>query len=551
MSGESTPVAEAGIFTGVSDPDVAGTGVDFHAVRRWPRTAAAHVLGVSMLLAVLAALPVAPSDLDRHQFPKETLLIGGVLLAVLLVRPWPLLPGRRALRLALVILCVWTIVTAAVATNPWLGWRAAALTVTGVIAFGTAHALARGGAGGILLGWMALAAVAGAATGLAQAIGAEHPFFSRLRAPGGTFGNRNFLAHLAAAALPLLAGLLLQARRRVGLLAAALGLATLSAALVLTRSRAGWLAAIAALAVMSLALLLARRGAGVPVPRRRLLLLPAMMATGIALAIIAPNTLEWRSDSPYSDTLGNLANYREGSGRGRLLQYQNTLELVRRHPILGVGPGNWALHYGEVAPRGDPSFARNDVVPLNPWPSSDWLAAASERGVPVMAAILLLGIAVLWRAWGGVRSGGDRAIAGATLAAVVASVAVAGMFDAVLLLAVPLGFAAVSSGALLARADGVTTDALAPHRRATWLLLALGLALVRSAMQTGAYLVAGDGSSRARLERAALIDPFSYQLRIRLARGPCRTSREHARAARDLAPTWPAAIAAARRCGVR
>lgn len=508
------------------------------------------MLGLSLLLAVLAALPVAPSDLDRHQFPKETLFIAGVFVAVLLARPWPLVPGRRALRFAVALLSLWTIVTAIAATNPWLGWRAAALTVTGVIAFGTAHALARSGAGGILLGWMALAAVAGAATGLAQALGAEHPFFSRLRAPGGTFGNRNFLAHLAAAALPLLAGLQLQALRRVGVVTAALGIATLSAALVLTRSRAGWLAAIAALAVMTLALLLARRGAGVPVPRRRLLLLPAMMATGIALAIVAPNTLEWRSDSPYSDTLGNLTNYREGSGRGRLLQYQNTLELVRRHPVLGVGPGNWALHYGEVAPRGDPSFARNDVVPLNPWPSSDWLAAASERGVPVIAAMVLLGIAVLWRAWGGVRSGGERAIAGATLAALVAAVAVAGMFDAVLLLAVPLGFAAVSGGALLALADGETTTPFATDRRATWLLLALGLALARSAMQTGAYLVAGDGSSRPRLERAALLDPFSYQLRIRLARGPCRTSRQHARAAFELAPTWPAAKAAATRCGL-
>src|SRR5690606_33502176 len=188
------------------------------------------------------ALPVAPSDLDRHQFPKETLFIAGVFVAVLLARPWPLVPGRRALRFAVALLSLWTIVTAIAATNPWLGWRAAALTVTGVIAFGTAHALARSGAGGILLGWMALAAVAGAATGLAQALGAEHPFFSRLRAPGGTFGNRNFLAHLAAAALPLLAGLQLQARRRIGVVTAALGIATLSAALVLTRSRAGWLA---------------------------------------------------------------------------------------------------------------------------------------------------------------------------------------------------------------------------------------------------------------------------------------------------------------------
>jgi O-antigen ligase len=521
-------------------------------VQRWPRTAAAHVLGVSLLLAVLAALPVAPSDLDRHQFPKETLAHLGVFLAVLLVRPWPLLDRRRALQLGACVLVGWSIVTAVLATNPWLGWRAAALTATALVAFGTAHALARAGAGPIILAWVALAAVAGAATGLAQALGAEHPFFSRLRAPGGTFGNRNFLAHLAAAALPLLAWMMLQARRRVGVVLAAVGIAAMSAGLVLTRSRAGWLAAIAGIATMAVALVLARRGAGVPLRPRRVLLLGVMLGAGAVLAIVTPNTLEWRSDSPYSDTLGNLANYREGSGRGRLLQYQNTLELVRRHPVFGVGAGNWALHYGEVAPRGDPSFASNDVVPLNPWPSSDWLAVASERGAPAVLAIILLGVAVLWRALGGIRAGGDRAVAGATLAATVAALGVAGLFDAVLLLAIPAYFAALACGALLAAADGDSHDGVpARSPRAALLVLLVALGLARSAMQTTAYLTAGNGASRARLARAAVIDPFSYQLRIRLARGPCRTSRDHARAAVTLAPTWPAARAAARRCGIR
>ncbi len=541
----------AGIFPRVTLPGDPGSGLDHQAVRRWPRTAAAHVLGGSLCLAVLAALPVAPSDLDRHQFPKETLVHAGVFLAVLLARPWPLWRGRGAVQLGAVVLAAWSLLTVFAATNPWMGWRAASLTITAIIGFGTAHALARTGAGTILLGWSALAAVLGAGTGLAQALGVEHPFFSRLRAPGGTFGNRNFLAHLAAAASPLLAHQLLLAHRRRGVVLAAIGIAALTAALVLTRSRAGWLAALAGIGTMVVALLLARRHAGVPIGPRRLTLLAGMMATGAVLAIVSPNTLEWRSDSPYSDTLGNLANFREGSGRGRLLQYQNTLELVQRHPVLGVGPGNWALHYGEVAPRGDPSFASNDVVPLNPWPSSDWLALASERGVPAVLALVLLGIGLLWRAVRSVRSGGERAIAGAALASTVAAVTVAGMFDAVLLLAVPVHFTTITLGALLAAADGETREPLPPpNRAATWLVLLAALGLARSAMQTGAYVMAGDGSSRARLERAAVVDPFSYQLRIRLARGPCRTSRDHARAALRLAPTWPAARAAARRCGV-
>jgi O-antigen ligase len=528
------------------------SALDVVAVRRWPMVAAAHLLGVSVTLAVLVALPVAPSDLDRHQFPKETLTHLGVFLAVLLARPWPAVGIRPATWVAGLALAVWSIASAVVATNPWLALRATTLTITALAALITARHLAARGAGATLLGWAAVAAGLGAGTGLLQAVGVEHPFFNELRAPGGTFGNRNFLAHLAAAALPLLGYLILTMRRAIMVVPTALAMAACSAALVLTRSRAGWLAALVGLGVAILGLLYARWRVGVPLRRGRLVLLALIMPIGIAIAMLLPSTLEWRSDSPYIDTLGNLANYREGSGRGRLLQYQHSLELARSHPLLGVGPGNWALHYGEVAPRGDPSFARNDVVPLNPWPSSDWVAIISERGVPGALAAMLLAVSLLWRALGGLRAGGERGLGGAALAGTLAAVGVAGLFDAVLLLAVPAAFTALAVGALLDRADGDSTTQrpAAGRRGATVLVLLLSIGLARSAMQTGAYLVAGSGSSRSRLERAALIDPFNYQLQIRLARGPCRQARPHAAAAVRLAPTWPAARAAARRCGV-
>lgn len=504
------------------------------------------------MLAVLAALPVAPSDLDRHQFPKETLVHLGVWLALLVSRPWSFLPGRGALRVGAVALGGWSIVTAFFATNPWMGWRAAALTVTGLAAFALVHHLARAGETRTLLGWAALAAAVGAGTGLAQAMGYEHPSFSRLRAPGGTFGNRNFLAHIAAAALPVVAFGVVTTRRRVAVIVGAIGFALLASALVLTRSRAGWLAAIAGLGTVVVLVAFTRFRRSVPLPIGRAVLLTAMLGAGAAAAIVVPNTLEWRSDSPYTDTLGNLTNYREGSGRGRLLQYQNTLMLAVRHPLLGVGAGNWSLHYGEVAPRGDPSFASNDVVPLNPWPSSDWLALASERGVPGVLAALLLAFGLAWRGVVALRIGGERALAGATLLGTLAAIGVAGLFDAVLLLAVPVLFTAIVVGALAAAADGDAEASAPVGSPGSWLLLVLVTSgLVRSTMQTAGYLVAGDGTSRTRLERAALIDPFNYQLRIRLARGPCRTSRDDARAALQLAPTWPAAKAAARRCGVR
>lgn len=509
------------------------------------------MLGLGLVLVVLVALPVAPSDLDRHQFPKETLWHATVLLAVLLARPWPALGLGPAQRLALLALGGWSVVTLCFADNPWLAFRAVSLTITALIALLVARHVASAGASRILLGWAAMAAATAAATGLAQAAGIEHQFFNELRAPGGTLGNRNFLAHLAAASIPIQSLLIFTARRRWVPLPT-IGLALSSAMLVLSRSRAGWLAALAAIGVMFVTIAIAKRSAGVDLSRKRLFTALLTPVVAIALAVLAPTTLEWRSDSPYTETLGNLANYREGSGRGRLLQYRNTLELVRQHPVVGVGPGNWPLHYGSVAPRNDPSFARNDVVPLNPWPSSDAVALVSERGIPGLLAALLLALACCWRVIPAMRAGDRRALGGAALAGTTVAIGVAGMFDAVLLLAVPAGFAAVCIGALLSEADGAGEAVPTPRNGVMLLLLVIpvALGLFRSATQTTAYLIAGDGSTRTRLERAAVIDPFNYQLRIRLARGPCRTSREHARAALRLAPTWPAAQAAARRCGV-
>jgi hypothetical protein len=82
--------------------------------------------------------------------------------------------------------------------------------------------------------------------------------------------------------------------------------------------------------------------------------------------------------------------------------------------------------------------------------------------------------------------------------------------------------------------------------------LVLGLITVRSAMQTTAYAVAGSGRSLARLAWAARVDPGSYPIRIALAqRETCADAKRDIIAVMRMAPTWPATIAAARRCGVR
>lgn len=524
--------------------------LDRDAVVRWQERLGTHLLGGGLLLAVLVALPTAPTDLDRHQLPKETLVHVATWLAVALIRPGVAALSRAA-RSGLLLLLLATLLSTLFADNRWLAIRAAGLTGTGAAALLAAHHLAARGLGPLLLRWVGAAAVAGTATGLAQAFGATSSLFATTRVPGGTLGNRNFLAHLAAMALPVMALLTITARRWHGTALSALASGAMLGAVILTRSRAAWLAAAAGVGVVVLALLLARRRGALPLARWRVMLLAAALLLGPLLALTVPNDLNWRSDSPYAETLTGIANSQEGSGRGRVLQYRNTFRLALQHPLLGVGPGNWPLHYGDVAPPNDPSWVWGDAIPLNPWPSSDWMALFSERGSFAVAGSLLLALALAWRAAGRLRLAGDQALRAATALGVLASVAVVGLFDAALLLPVPLLFAALTSGAL---APDTPTGEEPKGSRWLRVLLPFLLAAIaaRSAQQTVAYLVAGSGRDLGRLTWAARIDPTSYPLRIGLAtRLPCGRARNHARAAVALAPGWPASQAAARRCGAR
>jgi hypothetical protein len=534
----------------------AASTLDFSATAAWPVRAGAHLLGAGLVLAVIVALPVAPTDLDRHQLPKEAVVHLVTWLAVLLVRPLPARELRPAVRLALGLLIGAAVLSSLTAANVWLAFRATSLLVTGAAALVTARQIAAAGGGTVLLTWCGMAGVVGAGTGLLQAYGFDSALFATNRIPGGTFGNRNFMAHFAGLALPVLVLATLGARRHWVALFTTLGCGVLVAAIILSRSRAAWLGTGLGTATLAAACILARRRHALPEVGRRAAWLGAMVVIAIFAALLVPNRLAWRSASPYSDTLIGLATHDEGSGLGRILQYGNTIRLALRHPLLGVGPGNWPVRYADVAPPGDPSWVFGDVVPINPWPSSDWMALFSELGCIGLASVLLLGIAIAWRAVVAVRSSGDRALAGAALLGLLAVVLVEGSFDAVLLLPAPLLFVALSGGALLQRSDAKPATSQPDPRVAAPSALALSVILgaltLWSGLQTGAYAVAGAGRSIPRLTWAARIDPGSYPIRIALAqRLGCTEARADIFAVLRMAPKWPATIAVARRCGVR
>ena len=519
------------------------------------------VIQVAGFAVVLAALPYPIFELDRYTLPKELVLTTAALAASLVC-----LSSARRLSVFVVdallagFLAVSTL-SALAATNGWLAFRAVGVSLAGAALFWCGRMIARAGRREALLAGLAAAVVLGALTGLAQAYGLLTTNLASLsRAPGGTFGNRNFMAHLVAIGLPVLLYLAIEARSNARFVLGGTGVALAVGALVLSRSRAAWLAAAAAGLFLIVEGLWLGRLWGDDRLRRRVVRLASVAMAGMVLALVLPNRLNWRSDSPYLESLAGVANYKEGSGLGRVIQYRNTLAMAEHHPVLGVGPGNWPVFYPAYMSPGDPSFDANDIIPTNPWPSSDWMAMASERGFLALALLVLAGGTIALGAWARVRRG-SRHVPTLTDLAIVATliaVAVVGSFDAVLLLPIPTLFAWTIVGALASSARPIREIPLTSRaRRAVMIAVAVvgAMFVARGGAQTIAMSVF-DGGDRKAMETAAVLDPGNYRIRMLLGRawaraGRCDRAIPHAMAARELFPNHPAPTQLLRACGVR
>ena len=499
------------------------------------------LMSLGAIAVVFAASPTRAFELDRFLAPKELVLhLTAVLAGVSALRAVRRSPASWT-DLALGASVILGVVSAGLAANPWLAARAVALSASALVLYWVARALRIAGREGAVVTTVALAVVLAAATSLLQAYGLELTVFSPNRAPGGTLGNRNFVAHAAAFGLPLLILGGLRARRPAGVLLASVGLSLVTAVLVLTRSRAAWLAAMAAIAVMAAAILMSGALRGEGHLRWRLAFLAILVVGGEVAALTIPNTLRWRSENPYLDSVNDIANYEEGSGRGRLIQYGRTLRMAVAYPVFGVGPGNWPVQYPGFAARRDPSMDLSaGGVTYNPWPSSDWVAFVSERGFPAAGLLVLaiVGIAAAnaRRLWGA-ESLDEALEAGAVLATLTAAV-VAGLFDAVLLLALPAQLVWTAVGAL----GGPGSGGGAPAARTLVFVIALVISAAgaaRTVAQMAAMEIYAMTNDRALLAAASRIDPGNYRLHLKIG------GREHDCAAARL---FPYAYAAGRGC---
>jgi hypothetical protein len=494
--------------------------------------AAMRVVQAGAIAVVLAALSYKTFDLDRYFVPKELVLglTATVAALLLLAHRDAHKPALSRVDLLLVAFLGLSAASAWFAVNGWLAWRAFAISLCGIVLFWTTRGLSRAGLGHQVLGGVALAVVIAAGTSLFQAYGGHGDLLSLNRAPGGTLGNRNFVAHLAAIGLPVLVLIILDTKRFLAFVAGTVGLCIVIWALILSRSRAAWLAA----GICAVLGLIAAFRSGYRPPIGRALVLGAAAAGGVIAALVLPNTLHWKSGHPYLESAVGVADYRDGSGHGRIVQYSTTTKIALAHPVLGVGPGNWPVVYPKYAGPNDPSIDGDDGMTSNPWPSSDWAAFLSERG---FAATLCFALALITLA----------ATAGTplTLIATVLAVFTVGAFDAVLLLPAPTLIVWCALGALAPPPNPGLRIPI-PRALAAVVLLILGVvSIVRSTQEAVAMGIANDETAAGPLEIAARVDPGSYRIQVRVAeaeehRGHCGAAITHATAAKKLFPSAPA-----------
>ncbi|MBA3657531.1 MAG: hypothetical protein H0W69_09300, partial [Gemmatimonadaceae bacterium] len=247
--------ADGGSLTEIGWPDRTPPGRDYPEevgeIAVWP-----IVLGV--IAVMLVALPLRVFELDRYFVPKELVLHLVALAGSIVLIAKRISVRESRLDILLLLFIAWNTLSAVFATNHWVAQRALAISVSSVLVFWYARQAGATGNFRAILVACAMATVLAASAGLVQAYGIRSDYFSLNRAPGGLFGNRNFVAHIAAIGFPSLLWATVTARRSSGIILGSIGGSLVTAALILSRSRAAWLALAACLIVLGMGMFASR-----------------------------------------------------------------------------------------------------------------------------------------------------------------------------------------------------------------------------------------------------------------------------------------------------
>ncbi|NVM57256.1 MAG: O-antigen ligase family protein [Desulfobacterales bacterium] len=220
-----------------------------------------------------------------------------------------------------------------------------------------------------------------------------------------TFGNRNHLAGYMEMAIPITVGLLVAERKGWGKALCAFSLFSLCVALTLTLSRAGWISGLFALGLMLILYLLKTK------KKYRGLMVTAVAVTTVVVLTVLAST-------PVIERLETLTHGRDvPNWQSRTAVWAGTIELIRDHPLLGTGPGTFAIAFTPYRPAGVNARFLNT--------HNDYLHFISETGIVTAGIILWVMVAAFWSGIRKIRETNSRLTLGITLGSLTGIVAIA------------------------------------------------------------------------------------------------------------------------------
>jgi O-antigen ligase len=193
----------------------------------------------------------------------------------------------------------------------------------------------------------------------------------------GTYGNANHLAGYMEMSIPLLVGLLLTDLSKSRRLLVVFGTSLMVLSLIFSLSRGGWLGAFVSMALMGGALLVIHR-----FERKQLTLGLIGAVLLLSFVVLASTSVVERIVTlERGESIPNL--------RSRMIIWSGTENIIRDYPLLGTGPGTFAVIFTQYQPSG---FAARYFNGHN-----DYLHFTSEIGLCLLPVIAWM-IIVLYQA---------------------------------------------------------------------------------------------------------------------------------------------------------
>ena len=364
------------------------------------RSARVVELGPPLLLG-LAPLIFLRTGGEFENHPKTAFLQWGIaLVALLWLGRQGAIRGRTPIDvpvLSFYLVCWLSLVQAVNVFEAWptlLHWGAAVIlyvvlvqSLRGPVAVPRFFLAAALGSGAVCL------------IGISQAV-LDLDWIPQSAVPGSTFSNRNMAAHYVAICFPLALGLIVVGRR---VRDRGLGVACLALSLVYlwyTRTHSAWLAVLVVIVLSAVGVPWIMRRAGSGRRPTRLILALAVLVLVLLASFVglysAADGLE--GEGEIVRRLGSIADASEGTAGLRLIFWKNTLAMVRDHPWLGVGLGNFKLHYPlyHRAVELDWTFDEEHQLERT---HNDHLQILAEVGLLGLVAWISIFVAAFYVAW--------------------------------------------------------------------------------------------------------------------------------------------------------